>query len=326
MEKTAASTASTAQEAKLVESEDLERHLAILESEVEDPRAGLFGPDSMMWQINREAVLFLGGGRAALLQLAHPFIAEAIHQHSDTRSDPLGRFRRTFASVFAMVFGDLSTACEAARRVHGVHRRIVGRFEEDVGQYEAGSRYRANEQHSLLWVHATLWETSISVFERVVRPLSGEEKEQYYRETRLFARLFGIDTSLLPTDWNRFEAYNQDMWSSSRLSVGGHAKEIGSFLFHPYRRSAAPMMRWLRIMTAGLLPESLRSDFGLRFSARDRRVHKISLGVVRRTRRAWPARVRFLPPYISALRRLSGNAKRDVVGEGLTRLWIGKQS
>ncbi len=36
---------------------------------------GLFGPDTVTWKVNREAVLLAGGGRALLLQVGHPSVA-----------------------------------------------------------------------------------------------------------------------------------------------------------------------------------------------------------------------------------------------------------
>src|SRR3712207_7704222 len=42
--------------------------------------------------------LFLGAGRALLLQLAHPWVAAGISQHSTTLADPIGRFHRTFTT------------------------------------------------------------------------------------------------------------------------------------------------------------------------------------------------------------------------------------
>src|SRR5258706_10449611 len=84
---------------------DLESHIEHLRAEVKDPKAGIYGPGSISWTIGKEAILFLGGGRAALLQLAHPAVAHAVDQHSATRNDPLGPFQRTFDNVFAMVSG-----------------------------------------------------------------------------------------------------------------------------------------------------------------------------------------------------------------------------
>src|SRR6516162_11661047 len=47
---------------------DLERELALIRAGVDESPAGVFGPGSMMWRIDREAAIFLGAGRALLLQ------------------------------------------------------------------------------------------------------------------------------------------------------------------------------------------------------------------------------------------------------------------
>ena len=86
-----------------------------------DPQAGIYGPDSMMWKVGRETIGFFGGGRAALLQLAHPWIANSIDQHSATRDDPLGRFRRTFINVFTMIYGSTDQVMRVANNVHQIH-------------------------------------------------------------------------------------------------------------------------------------------------------------------------------------------------------------
>ena len=57
---------------KLVNATDLERELAIVRNAGANNRAGVFGPGSLMWNIDKEAAIFLGAGRALLLQLAHP--------------------------------------------------------------------------------------------------------------------------------------------------------------------------------------------------------------------------------------------------------------
>jgi uncharacterized protein (DUF2236 family) len=117
---------------------------------------GLFGPASQTWRIDREAAVFLGAGRALLLQLAHPWVASAIAGHSATFADPIGRFHRTFDVVFTMVFGSLDQALAASRRLHQRHTKIVGHLPEALGRFDKGSPYCANEISALRWVHATL--------------------------------------------------------------------------------------------------------------------------------------------------------------------------
>src|SRR4051812_28076661 len=56
---------------------------------------GLYGPDTVTWRVNREAVLLAGGGRALLLQVAHPLVAARGEQHSNYHTDPWGRLYPT---------------------------------------------------------------------------------------------------------------------------------------------------------------------------------------------------------------------------------------
>ena len=94
----------------VVKYEDLENQLALIQASCGDSTVGLFGPSSVTWSVEREAALFLGAGRALLLQLAHPWIAAAIADRPHTMMDPIGRFHRTFSIMFTMVFGTLDQA------------------------------------------------------------------------------------------------------------------------------------------------------------------------------------------------------------------------
>ena len=67
--------------------------------------AGLFGPETMTWRVNREGVLLLGGGRALILQVAHPLVAAGVADHSNYREDPWGRLYRTLDLTTKIVFG-----------------------------------------------------------------------------------------------------------------------------------------------------------------------------------------------------------------------------
>src|SRR5436190_4864368 len=131
---------------------------------------GLFGPDSVTWRVNREGALLLGGGRALLLQVAHPLVAAGVSQHSNYREDPFGRLYRTLDTVTAIVFGSTPTAKEAAARLHRVHTRVKG----EAGD---GTPYVATDPALIMWVHATLVDTSLLVYERYIGHLPDEERE-----------------------------------------------------------------------------------------------------------------------------------------------------
>ena len=185
---------------EIVSAESLERELNVVRGAAAGSLSGIFGPRSITWQVNREAAIFLGAGRALLLQLAHPWIAAAVEQHSDTFANPIGRFHRTFSTVFTMVFGTLAQSLDAARRLHRRHASIQGTLQSAAGPFPAGSSYYANELSALRWVHATLVETALMAYALVLPALTKEQRERYYAESRLFAALFGIPGQRLPPD------------------------------------------------------------------------------------------------------------------------------
>src|SRR5438477_8172854 len=140
-------------------------------------RAGLYTDDSITRRVNRENVLLLGGGRALLMQLAHPKVAAGVDEHSDFRAHPVRRLRRTVRMTMAIVFGDQKTAEAAALAVNRVHGRV------------RGGDYQALDPDRLLWVHATLVDSALVTYERFVQRLSPGDREQLYQESKLLREL-----------------------------------------------------------------------------------------------------------------------------------------
>lgn len=279
----------------LVTREDLESSLARLRARVTDPTHGVFGPDSIAWRLGGDLVVFAGGGRAALLQLAHPFVAYAIDQHSRTRADVAGRFQRTFRNMFAMSFGDLDDAFTAARRVHSIHSRIGG-------VTAAGVRYEANDATSLRWVHATLVDTIVAVHARLGRAPAMRELDAFVTEQNQFAMLFGIPDDLLPATWREHERYMESMLAApsvSGLEVAPCARDMAGFLFG---RRSRPLGRLVEAITAELLPAWMVRDFGLAASPALARAGFAALAAGARLPRVITA----LPAHRDARRRLIG--------------------
>lgn len=286
-----------------------EQQLERVAAEVKDPQVGLFGPDSMMWRIGRHAVFGAhGSGRALLLQIAHPWVTRGVDEHSSTRNDPLGRAARTFTTVLSIVYGTLDQAMHQARIVHNVHNNIRGRMVEHAGSFAEGSAYLANEANAMLWVHATLWETSVMMYELFKGPLTPEEKNRFYEETRLFAYMFGIPDHILPQNWNDFMAYCRQMWDSDQLTVTPATRELAGFLFDPLHVVLTPAMYWLRIVTAATLPPRLRDEFGLVYGKRERFLFEQGRRVVSGTEPLIPSILRYGPAYVEAKRRLQGKS------------------
>jgi uncharacterized protein (DUF2236 family) len=310
-----------------VGAEDLERELnraraAAARAAAASAPAGFFGPQSVTWQVDREAAIFLGAGRALLLQLAHPWVAAAIEQHSRTFADPIGRFHRTFSVVFAMVFGSLDQALGAARRLHRRHAEIEGRLPAAAGAFPAGSYYCANAVPALRWVYATLVETALMAYELVLPPLMPEQRERYYRESRLFAALFGIPDECLPPDWTAFSAYTTTMVQSDTLAVTEGAR-IKAHKLLTSAETWLPVPASYRALTAALLPPRMREGFAFPYGAEEQRAAERLIARLRRLYPLLPARLRNVGPYQEAQQRLQGRARPDLGTRLSNRFWIG---
>jgi uncharacterized protein (DUF2236 family) len=299
-----------------VSDELFEQQLQLVASQVKDPLLGLYGPNSMMWNVSKHILSSAhGSGRALLLQIAHPWVTQGIDEHSKTREDPIGRGRRTFRAVFSIVYGSLEQALKEARRVNRVHAKIKGTLEVDKGAFPKGSQYLANEAHSMLWVHATLWETQILMYEIFVGKLTDEEKEQYYQETKLFAYMFGIPEDIIPPNWNEFLEYNEKIWNSDILHVNNATLELFGYLFKPQHPSLAKPIDWISLVTAATLPEKVREDFNIALTEKDKKRFERNAKVISFMEPLTPKILRYGPNYLEANRRI----------RGLEPIWITKK-
>lgn len=306
-----------------VSDEAFRAQLIKLHGEIPDPKVGLYGPSSMMWKVLKYvAPPGLGAGRALLLQTAHPWITIGIDEHSTVRDNPLERGRRTFRNITAMVFGTMPQAMAAADYVRRAHDKVQGDMKYDAGAFKKGSEYRANEINAMIWVHATLWETVVHMYERVERPLTAEEKERFYQETKLFAMLFGIPAEALPADWEAFMAYNRAMWDSPQLTVTPATKTLAKYLFKPKNILLIPAMSVQKTFTAANLPPRLREDYGMSYGFFRRANYKFLLFSARIADRLLPKSLRYNPGYNQAMARLEGK-ETGLIPRTLLKIGVG---
>ncbi|HSS10571.1 MAG TPA: oxygenase MpaB family protein [Acidimicrobiales bacterium] len=215
---------------------------------------GLFPPDAVIRRVDGELVLLLGGGRALLLQLAHPMVARGVAQHSDFQGDPLARLQRTLMATYTVVFGTKEQADRATAQVGAVHERVTG-----VG-------YRANDPELLLWVHATLVDTALRVHRRFLRPLVPADAERYYQESTKVAQAFGLPRKDQPQDLAAFRSYMRKMVGELSVTLTDESRRLARRVLHPrLPLVTAPVVAGVRELTVGLLPPPLRRAYGLRW-------------------------------------------------------------
>jgi uncharacterized protein (DUF2236 family) len=262
---------------------------------------GLFGPDSYTWRLLREVAVLAGGGRALALQLAHPAVAAGVNQHSDFRRDPAGRARRTFSSMYQIVFGDLESALKMARRIFAIHRKVAGVAEAESAAPAAGRPYRADDPALLKWVLATLYDSALLAYERLIRPISHAERRGLYEETKTMAAVMGIPPAEMPPDSEGFEAYIRGELAGPVLTLGPTAREMCRYLFSS---------NWLERhvdsrVTASLLPPRIREEIGLPFGPKERFLAARFLGAMKTTFKRLPSALRYTPSYHQAQLRLA---------------------
>lgn len=260
--------------------------------------AGLFGPGSMAWRVDRE-VLILGGGTCALLlQLAHPAVAAGVEQHSDFRADPFARLRRTLTASFDVVFGSPARADRAIRRMNAIHGAVRGSIPE------SGATYSARDPQLLLWVHATLIDTALRVYDRYVTSLTDADAQRYYAESAQIAFRLGVPEALMPASLVELRGWMAGLITSGEVAVSPTARALARSVLYPTR--FPPRFAWdaAHLVSMSVLPPAVRAQYGIPWSAARERAMRRVAGGIRRVLPLVPAPLRFVPQYRSALRRV----------------------
>ena len=154
------------------------------------------GRDSVYWKVNSEPAIFTGGGRALLMQVAHPGVGAGVEQHSSYERDPWGRLFRTMDIMMKLSFGTPEESARQQRVMTAMHRKVKG-------STDLGDPYSAFDVDLQVWVWATLVDTALVVYERVRPRLSDHQRERYYQESKLMAYGCGVPEGACPRPLHR---------------------------------------------------------------------------------------------------------------------------
>jgi uncharacterized protein (DUF2236 family) len=243
---------------------------------------------SLAWHVNAEPAVLGGGGRALLMQVAHPGVGAGVEQHSTYASDPWGRFFRTMDVMMKLSFGTPEASARQVRLLEKMHRRVVGTTDD-------GAAYSARDTALQLWVWATLVDTALLVFELVRTPLTPDQKDRYYAESKLTAYGCGVPRGSCPETWSDFQAYVAHVVAHD-LRVTDSARAVAHASMVPPLPAPVGQLasRPHRLMTVGLLPPSLRRGYGFDWDASEERELRRLLSVARLGARVTPVAVREL--------------------------------
>jgi uncharacterized protein (DUF2236 family) len=247
---------------------------------------------SILRRIHGERVLLAGGQRSLVMQLAHPLVAAAVADHSDFPERALERLDRTLDLTLSLVHGSPTKADEAAAHIRAVHRRVTGMAETDGTK----KPYRADDPQLLLWVHATVVDTTMVVYRHFVSPLSAREQRTYYESMKDPARLLGVPDAVLPPDLSSFRRYMRDMVEGPELRATNAGRSlVASVLRPPVGLSLRPLTEAARLVTLALLPPRIRDLFGLRAGSSARLTLAATARLSRGALPLLPASVRTFP-------------------------------
>ncbi|RRZ92938.1 oxygenase MpaB family protein [Erwinia sp. 198] len=220
---------------------------------------GLYGPDSVIWQVHGDFSSMLCGGISALLmQMLHPQALAGVWDHSTFREDMSGRLRRTSQFIAVTTFGNTADAHTLIERVKRIHLRVTG----VDGQ---GNPYAASDPALLTWVHVAETSRFLAAHLRYKNPLlSREDQDRYYAEAAVVAEALGAEQ--VPKTVQEVEAYLTAMRPQLRCDERTRAVLAVLLTMPAPSWQARPAMRTMMMAGIELLPEWTQQQFGFRFS------------------------------------------------------------
>ncbi|MFC5287603.1 oxygenase MpaB family protein [Actinokineospora guangxiensis] len=270
---------------------------------IDSAELGLFGPDSVTWQLHADPAAFLGGVRSLFLQALHPRVVAGVMQNSDFRNDPLGRLERTADFIGRVTYGTVDEARAAGARIRRVHRALSA---TDPG---TGERYGLDDPELLMWVHCTEVGSFLSVARRAGYPITKAHADRYLHEQRTSAGLVGLDPETVPSTVEQLRDYFVRAYPSLRHTPD--AAEVGDFLHRPPLKGRLAMVTPLYQVAIGRLAYSLQPEWARRMWGARSYPETVTTGMLRALRAAaFAVPERFLaddgpePAPVTAVRRL----------------------
>ena len=265
------------------------------------PDVGYFGPDSMMWKVNKEITVLFGGARALLMHAAHPLIAAGARQTSFYQRDPWKRLIRTLSLQNSLTFGTKEEADESANRINKLHEVINGKDEVSGGYYDA------LDHEQLLWVHACLQISSIYFYEKTVGKLSEEEKNMYHKENSLAAKLVLVDTKLMPKthselkEWVITKSREKNYLVKTDVAMDVYDIIGGG----PVPKHIKPIWPFIAFTAFNTLPNEFKNLYGIKSSKLKLLIVSINLLILKFTRPFLPPFFRLIAPARWAKQRIT---------------------
>lgn len=216
----------------------------------------LFAPTSVAWRVNGDVTsMMVGGVTALLLQMLHPAVLAGVWDHSNFRTDMLGRLRRTARFIAVTGYADRAQALAAIAQVRAVHDRIEGTLPD-------GTPYRASDPDLLAWVHVSEMVSFLDAWIRYAEPdMLMSEQDRYFAEMAMIGEMLGAEA----VPHSRAEAVALIDKMRPALTATHRTREVAHLVLNQPARSAAsaPIQAMVFQAAVDLLPRWARDMHGL---------------------------------------------------------------
>lgn len=225
--------------------------------------------------------------------MANPKIAQAVNENSNFANRPADRLRTTMTYMYCMAFGTPREKQAIIAKVHQAHQEVKS------------SNYTADDPELQLWVAATLYVAGVHIYQKIFGDFDEITVGEVYNEYSVMATSLRVPSEMWPESRRAFWEY----WDGQveTLEITSHAKNVAKDLLY---NKAAPFwirvnLPMIRLLTAEWLPPRMREAYGLKTSKGRRRLHRISMEMIRKAYPHLPIFVREYPLryYLNGMRR-----------------------
>ena len=202
-----------------------------------------------------------------------------------------------------MTFGTKEEADESAHRINKLHEVIKGK--DSV----TGNIYDALDHEQLLWVHACLQISSIYFYEKTVKKLSDDEKNQYHLENTKAAELVLINTKEMPKSHDELKVWvKEKSRENNYLIYTDVAKDVQEIIAGgPVPTHIKPIWPFIAFTAFNTLPKEFKDIYGIKESKYKNLLLSFNLAFLKYSRPFLPPFFRLIAPARWAKQRLTKN-------------------
>jgi len=229
---------------------------------------------SILRMVHEEkAVGLMYGQRALCVGAVKPLNYVGTSEHTRNKRTPFRRITHTGGMFEAVFFGARAQADRVLAAVDIMHERVLGELPEDAGpRYPAGTPYSAFDPELMLWTVAVIADSAEWFYNRLVRPLTADEREALWQDYIYFAELFKMPRSAAPPTYREFREWYAQQLAGDDLHLTDEARFMGhaSAFEIPMPSNRRPAKSLHDLVMLGSLPSRVRELYGLTYSPAQR--------------------------------------------------------